>query len=107
MIPIMEADEDAEDKRKNKTLSWQEARLSIVHEKGGVSPKFDVVFQGAVDEAGQCLLNAAIQAGCGQQTQLHAAGDGATWIAQQVEDKFGTQGHYLLDFCHALFIEPY
>lgn len=98
MIPIMEADEDAEDKRKNKTLSWKETRLSIVPEKGSVSPKFDVVFPGTVDEAGQGLLKAAIQAGCGQHTQLHAVGDGATWIAQQVEDKFGTQGHYWLDF---------
>ena len=57
-----------------------------------------MVFPGTVDEAGQGLLNAAIQAGCGQHPQLHAVGDGATWIAPPVEDQFGTQGHYLLDF---------
>lgn len=100
MIPIVEIDEDAEDKRKSKNLHWKEARLSIVHEKGSVSPKFGAVFQGDVDDAGQCLLNAAVLAGFGNQTHLHAGGDGAAWIAAQVEDKFGAQGSYLLDFYH-------
>ncbi len=27
-------------------------------------------------------------------------GDGAQWIADQVEDQFGAQGSYLLDFYH-------
>jgi hypothetical protein len=26
--------------------------------------------------------------------------DGAPWIADQIEDQFGSQGHYLLDFFH-------
>ncbi len=37
-------------------------------------------------------------AGFGQQTYLHAVGDGATWIANQIADKFVGQGSYLLDF---------
>ena len=97
---IVEIDEAAKDNRKNKTWRWQEARLSIVHEKGSVSPKFGAVFQGSVEEAEQCLLNAALLAGLGQQTQLYAVGDGAPWIAQPVDDKLGTQGSYLLDFYH-------
>jgi len=100
MIPIVQTDEESEDKRKNKTLCWKEVRLSIVHEKGSVSPKFGAVFQGSVDDAGQCLLNTAVLAGFGQKTRLHAVGDGAPWIAGQVEDKFGAQGSYLLDFYH-------
>lgn len=100
MIPIMTADEGAEDKRKNKILQWKEARLSLVHEYGSVTPKFGVVFQGEVDDAGQSLLNSAILAGFGQQTHLHAVGDGAPWIANQVQDKFGAQGSYLVDFYH-------
>jgi hypothetical protein len=43
-------------------------------------------------------LNTAILAGFGKQTHLHAVGDGATWIANQVDAKFGTQGSYLVDF---------
>jgi hypothetical protein len=69
-------------------------------EKGNISPKFGAVFQGGVDDAGQCLLNSAILAGFGTQTHLHAVGDGAPWIAAQVEDKFGSQGSYLVDFYH-------
>ncbi|MDY6991481.1 MAG: UPF0236 family protein [Pseudomonadota bacterium] len=95
MIPIVERDE-----AKNKHYCWKEARLSIVHEHGRRSPKFGAVFQGTVDEAGQCLLNTAIFAGFGPRTQLHAVGDGAPWIAEQVQDKFGKQGYYLLDFYH-------
>ncbi len=99
MIPIVSIDE-AEDSRKNKTLSWKEVRLSMVHEKGSISPKFGAVFQGSVDDAGQCLFKSAILAGFGTQTHLHAVGDGAPWIADQVEDKFGSQGSYLVDFYH-------
>jgi len=65
-----------------------------------VTPKFGVVFQGSVHDAGQSLLNAAVLAGFGDKTQLHAVGDGASWIANQVKDKFGTQGSYLVDFYH-------
>jgi len=100
MIPIVSIDEEAKDSRKNKTLSWKEVRLSLVHEKGSTSPKLGAVFQGSVDDAGQCLLDSAILAGFGTQTHLHAVGDGAPWIADQVEDKFGPQGSYLVDFYH-------
>jgi hypothetical protein len=34
MIPIVSIDKEGEDLRKNKTLSWKEVRLSMVHEKG-------------------------------------------------------------------------
>ncbi len=33
-------------------------------------------------------------------TYIHAVGDGAPWIASQVQDQFGTQGSYLIDFYH-------
>ncbi len=100
MIPIVTADEDSKDKRKNKELSWKEVKLSIVREQGSVTPKFGAVFTGSVDDAGQSLLNAAIMSGFGRDTYMHSVGDGATWIASQIEDKFGTQGHYLLDLYH-------
>jgi hypothetical protein len=100
MIPIVTIDENSQDKRKNKQLAWKKARLSIAHELGSVTPKYGAVFQGSVDDAGQSLLNSAILAGFGQQTYLHAVGDGATWIANQIADKFAAQGSYLLDFYH-------
>ena len=30
--------------------------------------------------------------------QLHSVGDGVPWISGQVEKRFGSQGHYLVDF---------
>ncbi len=41
-----------------------------------------------------------MQAGFGKKTQLHAVGDGATWIADQIDERFGAQGSYLIDFYH-------
>ena len=65
-----------------------------------MTPKFGAVFQGSVDGAGQCLLNSAILAGFGYQTPLHAVGDSASWIAEQVQDKLGNPSSYLIDFYH-------
>ena len=62
--------------------------------------QFGVVFLGQVDDVGQSLLNCAIEAGFGQQTYLHAVGDGAPWIANQAPTKFAAQGNYLVDFYH-------
>ena len=100
MLPIMTADENAPDKRKKKKLHWKAATLALAHKKGSVTPKFGAVFQGDVADAGRCLRNSAILAGFGQQTRLHAVGDGATWIAKQFELQFGERGSYLVDFYH-------
>lgn len=101
MIPIVEVDEAAPDKRKGKTQGWQEVRLCLAHELGTVTPRFGAVFQGSVAQAGQHLFDCACQVGLGRETYVHAVGDGACWIADQVEQWFGPQGHYLIDFYHA------
>jgi len=36
----------------------------------------------------------------GAHTQVHGVGDGAPWIAEQMEWRFGAQGNYLIDFHH-------
>lgn len=100
MIPIMTPSEDSADKRKKKTLGWQECRLAIVHEDGSLSPQFSATFAGSVDDAGEGWKKSAISAGFGKETQFHSVGDGAVWIENQVKDKFGSQGSYLLDFYH-------
>lgn len=100
MLPIITVREDSGDKRKKKTLHWKEARLALVHEQGSVVPKFDATFAGSVDDAGQSLLNCAVSAGLGINTQIHGVGDGATWIESQMKEKFGAQGSYLIDFYH-------
>jgi hypothetical protein len=100
MIPIVKIDGEAGDKRKNTTLQWKEARLCLVHEAGSTTPTFGATFSGSVADAGQQLYHGAVQAGFGKKTHLHAVGDGATWIADQIDGQFGAQGRYLIDFYH-------
>ncbi len=72
MLPVVTIREEESDKRKQKKLHWQEARLALVYEQGSVIPKFDATFGGSVDDAGQALLNCAVTAGFGTQTHLHS-----------------------------------
>jgi hypothetical protein len=101
MIPIMTPSDKSEDKRKEKTLSWKEARLVLVHEQNNVTPKFAALFKGSTDDVGKAMKRCADKAGFGSHTHFHGVGDGAPWIAKQVNDKFGLQGSYLIDFYHA------
>ena len=78
MIPLVKVDQEAEDKRKNKTLHWKEARLCLVHAAGSTPPTFGATFSGTVADAGKQLYHCATQAGFGKKTQVHAVGDGAT-----------------------------
>ena len=100
MLPVVTISEEDGDKRKHKKLHWQEARLAMVHEEGSATPKFDATFGGSVNDAGQALLNCAVASGFGTQTRWHGVGDGARWIADQVNAKFGVQASYLIDFFH-------
>jgi hypothetical protein len=100
MIPIVAVDEEAVDKRKNKTLHWQEGRLCLAHAVGSTTLKFGVVFNGSVEQAGEQLLSCARLVGFGEGSHLHGIGDGAVWLERQFKSKFGVQGSYLVDFFH-------
>jgi hypothetical protein len=101
MVPVVDVDPTQSDKRKGKTLRWQEAKLCLAHPQGSNTLVFGGTLLGNVDTAGQCLFDCAVQAGFGTGTPVHGVGDGAPWIADQVEKKFGAQGSYLVDFFHA------
>jgi hypothetical protein len=98
MVPIVTSEASAEDKRKHKSLQWQEARLALVHAHGSVTPKFAATFGGNVEASGHALLSCAVAAGFGTNTQLHGVGDGAPWIAEHFTMTFGRQASYLVDF---------
>ncbi|MFO1434702.1 MAG: ISKra4 family transposase [Candidatus Competibacteraceae bacterium] len=100
MAPVVEPSSEAEDKRKGKVLSWNEVRLNRVHPKGSVTPRFGGNFAGGVEESGRQWWRCAAKAGFGPGSQLHAVGDGAPWIVNQVEMHFGTQGRYWVDCFH-------
>ena len=100
MVPIVEPSCEGKDKRKGKTLSWREAKLSLAHAQGSRTPVYAGSIEGGVEEAGRQLLSCAVRAGFGANSRVHALGDGAPWIVGQVEEQFGDQGHYLIDFYH-------
>ncbi len=99
MIPVVEtAAADGPnpnvDCRTTRQVGWKEARLSLVHEPGALTPVFGATV-GPPEEAGQDLLRAAVQAGLGRKTKVPAVSDGAPWMADQVQMQFGLQGEFL------------
>lgn len=103
MIPTVTTEasqgEGAVDRRKTRKLGWQEARLGFSRSPERTQPIFAATF-GTTDEAGEQLLGSAIRAGLGEQTYVHGVGDGARWIATQIDQHFGSPGAYLIDFYH-------
>jgi hypothetical protein len=102
MIPVVEigpCTPEEPDKRKHRTLLWKEARLSLVRRPDEVEPSFDVTL-GDVATTGAALKRLAVAAGLKPRTAVHGVGDGAPWIAEQIEIQFGAQGNYLIDFFH-------
>jgi hypothetical protein len=100
MIPVVTPDAEQTDKRKGKTLSWREAKISLAHAKGSRTPVYGGGIEGGVEAAGQRLFACAVRAGFGADSHVHAVGDGAPWIVGQIDDLFGEQGSYLIDFYH-------
>lgn len=100
MIPTVEPDRGAKDKRKGKTLCWREAKLSLAHVQGSATPVYAGSIEGGVEAAGRQLLACAVRAGFGTCSAVHAVGDGAPWIVGQVAEQFGEQARYLIDFWH-------
>ena len=100
MIPIIAPDASQKDKRKGKTLSWREAKISLAHAKGSRTPVYGGGIEGGVEEAGRRLFACAVRAGFGTDSRVHAVGDGAPWIMGQIDELFGEQGSYLIDFYH-------
>ncbi len=100
MVPLVEVDPDRADRRRGKRLLWKEAKVSLAHAHGSTTRVYDATLGGGVEVAGRQLLGCAIAAGLGATSRVHALGDGAAWIADQVATRFGTQGSYTVDFFH-------
>jgi len=100
MVPIMEPDTTQADRRKGKHLRWKEAKIALAHPQGSQTLAYGGTVKGHAQHAGRILFDCARRAGLGCTSQLHAVGDGATWIADQVDERFGKNGRYLVDFWH-------
>jgi hypothetical protein len=100
MVPTVRSAGDASDRRKGKSVQWQEVRLSLAHAQGSQDLVYAATLQGDVNTVGKQLRACARRAGFGAGHRVHGVGDGAPWIAQQMKQRFGSQGSYLLDFYH-------
>lgn len=100
MVPTVRSDAKQKDKRKGKSVQWQEAKVSLAHAQGSKEMAFGATLAGGVDTAGQQLRACAKRVGFGKGHRVHGVGDGAPWIAHQMKERFGSQGRYLLDFYH-------
>lgn len=103
MVPIVKTRDFMEsekiDRRKGKQLIYREAKLTLAHEKGSTTPIFSATFEDA-KKAGEHVLHCVKSVGVNEETKVHCVGDGAVWIANQIEEQFGANGTYLIDFCH-------
>jgi hypothetical protein len=100
MVPTVRAGCDVADRRKGKCTQWEEVKLSLAHAHGSRQLFYGATLEGETSTAGKQLRACAKRAGLAAGHHVHGLGDGAPWIAQQFEQRFGKQGSYLLDFYH-------
>ena len=100
MVPTVQSRNTPGDKRKDKSVQWEEAKISLAHVVGSKDMSFGATLQGDVELAGKQLRKCARHAGFSKGHRVHGVGDGAPWIARQVKKNFGQQGSYLVDFFH-------
>lgn len=98
-FPEGETADSTKDKRKQRRVEWKQARLVLVRNLWEVSKLYNATM-GEAAQAGAQLMDLAIAAGAGQTTKLHGLGDGASWIVEQIQEKFGKQASFLVDFYH-------
>ena len=101
MVPIVEIEKETKgiDSRKTRKVCWKEAKLCFARAQNKINKIYGVVI-GSPEEAGIKLYECAKRAGLTEETYVHGLGDGAQWIAEQFEERFGTQANFLIDFFH-------
>jgi hypothetical protein len=101
MVPIVEFGEKIKgiDLRKTRKVCWKEAKLCFARDHRKIGRVYAAVI-GTPEEGGAKLYECALRAGLEETTYVHALGDGAPWIVDQIENRFGMQAHFLVDFFH-------
>jgi len=99
IIPEKSEKNPIKDRRKLRQVGWREARLCLARRPESITARYRATM-GGVDEAGKKLMACFVEAEGGKKTHLHCVGDAATWIINQVEERFGEQASYLIDFFH-------
>lgn len=101
MVPIVDtsAAPPGADRRKHRQARYQEARLVAAQAHGTVTTHFGATLHDVTD-TGLRWAHAAHAAGWALDSQIHALGDGAPWIAEQARLQFRQQGRYTVDLFH-------
>lgn len=102
MIPVVDTaipKEGRPDKRRCRSLRWQEARLCFARGAHLITPVFYATM-GSVERTGDLLYRASLRMGFGPKTKVHGLGDGAKWIEDQMKRVFSHNVKYLVDFYH-------
>lgn len=101
MIPIVDtsAAPAGTDRRKHRKVFYKEARLAAAQKHRTVTTHYAATLHDVAD-TGLRWAQCTQAAGWGLNTQIHALGDGAPWIADQARIHFGTQGRYTIDLYH-------
>ena len=102
MVPVVDtaAAPPGTDRRKHRKVRYQEARLVAACAQGSTTTHYGATLHDVAD-TGLRWAQSVKAAGWGLNTQIHALGDGAPWIAEQARLQFGAQGRYTLDLYHA------
>ena len=90
---------DITDKRKLRNCHGKEIRIRIIRAPESVETYYGIAL-GEPHIVGCMMLDCAKHKGYGEHTHLHAIADGATWIADQYEEQFGTNHRFHVDFFH-------
>ena len=101
MVPVVDtaAAPPGTDRRKHRKVRYQEARLVAAQAHGTVTTHYGATLHDVTD-TGLRWAQCTHAAGWGLNTQIHALGDGAPWIAEQARLQFGHQGRYTVDLFH-------
>ncbi len=82
MIPIVDTKipkEGKADKRKGRSVRWQEVRLCMARGSKQLKPVFYATMSN-VERAGDLLYRAGLRVGFGKKTKVHGVGEGTRWI---------------------------
>jgi hypothetical protein len=101
MVPTVsfERAPEGEDRRKYRCSAWKEMRLVAARAKGAAHTHYAATMRG-VECAADRWEHVVRAAGRGIKTHVHAVGDGADWIVQSCQHRFGPDADYLLDLFH-------
>lgn len=99
MVPLVETS-GCGDRRKSRRTFWAELKVGVVQRLGEMDWKYTCTLGSPNDLGDRMLILLETRFGWEGESELYGVGDGATWIAEQMERLAGVQGNYLIDLYH-------